>query len=194
MNRRRSGFTLVETLVSLAILALFATFAWRATSALADGEARLVDEAARWNTLDATIARIEADLRAAIPRAVRSASGREPAWSATRDGSGNTVLAFTRAGIDATDPLAAGTRVGYRLRGETLELAYWASLDSNDTDPVAIHALADRIAGFTIAHAQTGDRWVDRWPPPGRDGLPRAVIVRLALVDGGDIERWVVLR
>ena len=39
--KRASGFTLVEVLVALVVLALFATFAWQATASLVDGEARL---------------------------------------------------------------------------------------------------------------------------------------------------------
>ena len=54
MNRARvRGFTLIEVLVALAVLAVFATFAWRATASLVEGEARLASEARRWQTLDA---------------------------------------------------------------------------------------------------------------------------------------------
>ena len=38
---RRRGFTLVEVLVAVAILALVATIAWRGTAAMTDAEARL---------------------------------------------------------------------------------------------------------------------------------------------------------
>ena len=76
------GFTLVEVLVALAILAIVAALAYRGTSALVDGEARLAAEATRWRTLDAVFTRIESDLRQAQPRSVRVGSAREPAWIA----------------------------------------------------------------------------------------------------------------
>jgi prepilin-type N-terminal cleavage/methylation domain-containing protein len=38
IRTRRAGFTLVEVLVALAILAVIGVLAWRAMAALADGE------------------------------------------------------------------------------------------------------------------------------------------------------------
>lgn len=193
-NLRWRGFTLVEALVALAILALFAAFAWRATAALADGESRLAGESARWEAIAAAVARLEADMRAAVPRPVRTPAGREAAWRSASEGGGNASLAFTRAGIDPSDPLAAGARVGYRVRDGALELLYWATLDRVDDAPAAVYRLVDGVARLTFRHqGATGD-WVDEWPPAGRDELPRAVVVRIALADGGEIERWVVLR
>ena len=76
------GFTLVEVLVALAILALIGVLAYRAMAALADGESRLAVETSRWTTLDAFFARVEGDLRAAVPRDVRHGAAREPALRA----------------------------------------------------------------------------------------------------------------
>ncbi|HEX2389997.1 MAG TPA: prepilin-type N-terminal cleavage/methylation domain-containing protein, partial [Casimicrobiaceae bacterium] len=44
----RRGFTLVEVLVAIAILALVALLAWRATAAMTDSETRLNEESMRW--------------------------------------------------------------------------------------------------------------------------------------------------
>ena len=59
MARARRGFTLVEILIALAIMAVIATLGYRALATLTDSEVRLSAEAARWRTLDAALARIE---------------------------------------------------------------------------------------------------------------------------------------
>ena len=58
---KNRGFTLIELLIVMSIIALIGVLAYRAMSALADGEARLAAETSRWTTLDAFFARAEAD-------------------------------------------------------------------------------------------------------------------------------------
>ena len=50
--RRQRAFTLIEVLVALAILGVVALLAYRATAAMTDSEARLVQESDRWLPLD----------------------------------------------------------------------------------------------------------------------------------------------
>jgi general secretion pathway protein J len=68
MTARRAGFTLVELLVALAILALVSVLAYRAVAALTTSEAQLSAEALKWRNLDGLFARLEADMRVALPR------------------------------------------------------------------------------------------------------------------------------
>jgi len=193
MTRPR-GFTLVEVLVALAILAVFATFAWRATGSLVEGEAHLALEAQRWQRLDALFARLEGDLRAAVPRSIRAPQGREPAFAGAGAGDGAAAFAFTRAGGAAGEPGAEGVRLGYRLSGDTLEIVYWPRLDrSAGTQPTA-YPLAGGIARFDVRYADDDGAWSERWPPDRRDELPRALAVTLTLADGARLERLIALR
>ena len=64
-----AGFTLIEILIALAILGLVAVLGYRAVSSLTDSEVRLAAESGRWRELDALFARLEADMRLALPRA-----------------------------------------------------------------------------------------------------------------------------
>lgn len=189
-----SGFTLVEILVALAILALLATFAWRATASLVEGEAQLAGESRRWQTLDALFARIEGDVGAAVPRAVRVPGGREPAWTGTIGADGQSSFAFTRAGGDPAEPGAEGTRIGYRLAGGAVEIAYWPHLDRAAGADPARYALADGIVRMEVRYADDDGEWTDRWPPERKDGLPAAIAIALTLAEGGRIERVMVLR
>src|SRR5512144_3334387 len=66
-----AGFTLIEVLIALAIMAMLSLLGYRALAALTDSEAQLSAEAQRWRAIDALFARLEADLREAVPRAVR---------------------------------------------------------------------------------------------------------------------------
>jgi general secretion pathway protein J len=192
--KRAPGFTLIEVLVALGLMALVAVLAWRATASLVDGESRLAAEARRWRALDLAFARLEADLQQAQPRAIRVGAGREAAWIAASEANGASAIVFTRAGAEfAAEPGSAGQRIGYRVRGGVLELLYWPALDRDKpAEPVA-YALVDGVAGFRID--QLGSRgWLDRWPVQGEDELPRGVRVRLTLVSGEVIERLFALR
>jgi len=195
-ERPPRGFTLVEALVAVAILAIVAMIAWRATAAMTDSEARLTSESARWRQLDALMTRMEADMRKAIPRSARHGSVVEPAWSSGPiDAAGNSALVFTRAGPDAIDePDSGGQRVGYRLRDGRIELLYWPRLDNVATRDPATYALVDGITRFRVLQLGADARWTERWPPAGGDGVPRGVRVDIELADGSVIERWLALQ
>jgi general secretion pathway protein J len=193
---REAGFTLVEVLLALAIFGVIAVLAYRATAALTEGEARLSAEARRWRTLEALFTRFEADIRQAVPRGSRVGSRVEPAWLALpADGAGNAALVFTRAGAEfADDPGLAGQRIGYRLRGHAVEIAYWPRVDNAVEVQPAVYTLADGVSGFRVAYLGRAGAWRDGWPVPGESALPRAVRVDLTLDSGEAIERWFALR
>jgi general secretion pathway protein J len=190
------GFTLVEVLVAIAILAIVAVLAYRATSAMTDSEARLAVETDRWRTLDAIFARLEADLRQAIPRGVRAAGLREPAWFiAPADTLGNSALIFTRAGPEFTEePGIAGQRIGYRLSNGLLELSYWPHLDNAAGVTPTVYALARDVTRFRVWALTATNTLTDHWPLISDPGVPRGVKVEVTLADGTQIERWFALR
>ena len=195
MTRRPPGFTLIELLIALAILALVAALAYRALSSLTDSEAKLTLEAQHWRSLDGLFARLEADMREALPREVRTGSGTEPAWIGDMDGAGNAELRFSRAGPEFTvEPGAGGQRIGYRMRNGVIEVLYWPRLDQPAAGVPAAYALADGATQFRVAYLDARGGWRDRWPASGEPVVPRAVRVSITLGDGEVIERWLALR
>jgi general secretion pathway protein J len=195
MMARRAGFTLVELLVSLAILGLIAVLGYRALASLADSEAKLTAEARHWQNLDAMFARLEADLREAIPRPARTGVATEPAWIGDVDAAGNAELRFSRAGPEfSVEPGTSGQRIGYRLRDAAVEVLYWPRLDQPAAVLPQAYALAGGVAGFRVAYLDAGGGWRDRWPAPGESPVPRAVRVAVTLGGGEVVERWLALR
>lgn len=194
--RASRGFTLVEALVALLILAIIAVLAYRGTASLTGGEARLAEESARWRTLDAVFTRLEADMRQAIARASRHGTTVEAAWSAVPlDTSGDTALVFSRAGPEfGLEPGIAGQRIGYRVRDGTLEALFWPQLDNVADVAPAAYPLAPGVQRFRVSQLTDDGRWSPRWPLRAGDDLPRAVRVELTLQDGTTIERWFALR
>ena len=190
--RGARGFTLVEALLALLIFGVVSLLAYRATAALAAGEAQLSAESQRWRTLETLFTRIEADFRQAIPRACAMAAARgRVARHARRQCS---AVVFTRAGSEFTaEPGLAGQRVGYRLREGTLELAYWPALDHARRAARGVSAGA-RHRSFDLEYLARNGTWRERWPLLGEDDLPRAARLTLTLADGVRIERMFALR
>ena len=190
------GFTLIEILVALVILAVVALLAYRATAAMSDGEARLSAESERWRTLDGFFARLEADMREAVPRGSRHGAAVEPAWwSQAADSAGNTALAFTRAGPEfAVEPGVAGQRIGYRLVGDRIEVIYWPQLDNVDDARASAYTLVAGARQFRVSQLGAGAAWLQRWPVTGDSPVPRAVRIEITLDDGTSIDREIVLR
>jgi general secretion pathway protein J len=189
------GFTLIEVLLAIAIVALIAVLGYRAVASLSESETRLAAEATRWRTLDLFFARLEGDLRQAVPRPARLSDAREPPWFGAADATGNGALAFSRAGPEFTlEPRSAGQRLAYRYRNGAVEILYWASYDRPRGAEPAAYTLLDGVARFELAYLTREGFWADTWPRAGDNDLPRAVRVRLTLASGEVIERWLALR
>jgi general secretion pathway protein J len=189
------GFTLLEVLIAVAIVALIAALGYRALASLSDSETRLAAEATRWRTLDLFFARLEGDLRQAMPRPARLSDAREPSWLGSVDASGNSAIAFSRAGPEFTlEPRSAGQRLAYRFNNGSVEVLYWASYDRpRGVDPTS-YALLDGITRFRLAYLTQSGTWADTWPLARESELPRAIRVQLTLASGEAIERWLALR
>jgi general secretion pathway protein J len=195
----RRGFTLIEVLIAVAIVAVIAMLGYRALASLSDAETRLTAEATRWRTLDLFFARLEGDMRHAVPRPARAGAARESPWmgfiTTSMADSGDSALLFSRSGPEFNlEPGSAGQRLGYRLRNGAVEVLYWSGYDRpQDAQPTSYILLSD-VARFRLAYLARDNTWVDNWPLTGDSDLPRAVRVQLTLSTGETIERLLALR
>ena len=208
------GFTLLELLVALAVLAVVGMLGSRGLNSVLEAEARLQAESRRWSDVALLFSQLSEDLTMAVGRTTRDAADRtNPALlltagtatvsaGTTMEGAGiaatgsDAQLTVTRLGIgEGAATQSAPRRVGYRLRGGVLEYLVWPDLDAAPATTPAAYELLTGVTDLKWQALDVDGRWDSIWPASRAVGaLPRAVSVRLALADGGEITRILPLR
>jgi general secretion pathway protein J len=186
-------------MVALSLLAVLAVLGYRALSTLLDAQQQVTAAAQRWGEIDRLFARIEADLRTAIPRAVRFAGATRPPLELLPGANGMT-LAFSRAGPEfSLEPTSAGQRIAYRWskgardRGR-LELLYWPGFDHAGNEALEAYVLSDALLDLRLRALGARGEWIEYWPPDNGDAIPRAIDIRAQLASGEWVERLLVLQ
>ena len=194
---RRSGFTLVELLVALAIFAILSAFAYRGLNALLESREALQRESRKWRDVALFVGRIERDLAAVLNRPALGASGTPLAavsssieTPASREG-----LAFTRAGSPLQEnALAAPQRIAYRMREGKVERLAWGGVDAAPRDEPVPLAVLSNVSSLAFRFMDPRGEWRPTWGLPGNvEPLPAAVEMTVQLASGESIVRLVDL-
>jgi len=189
--RRAAGFSLLELLVAVAVFAVVALLAWGGLDTLARSQHVLAAERARLRALQLGIGQLERDLRQAVARPARDASGNDlPALLGQP-----SALELTRLapGSGWQSPLPALERIAWRCRDGELQRLRWAVADRAANTPFTRET---RLSGVS----QCQWRYLDRvpsatWPPRGAalERLPRALELRFTLDGVGEVRRVIEL-
>lgn len=188
------GFTLVELLTAMLILALLALMSYRGLDAVLNTREHVRIESEKWQGIAAFFERFRRDVELAAPRAVRLASGRAPAWQARPNMGNGPVLQFSR--FESVEGVDTPLRLGYGLNDkQEVELWLWPGLDAAPDSKPARYAVLGGVTRFELRYLNTDLAWVSEWPGSVRDGqIPRAVQLRIVLASGEDITRIFALQ
>ncbi len=188
-GRRARGFTLVELLVAVAVLAVVAALAWGGLASVARTRALIEAEQLRLAALTRAFGRFEADLRAAIARPVRDGAGAEgPALR------GEPALLEVTRGLPPSLIETGGAdlaRVAWSLQSGSLQRAAWMVLDRPAGIAPPSEALVPGTSRIEFRYLDAQGRWQSRWADSVR--LPLAVELRLGIEDLGELRRVVEL-
>jgi len=176
---RQRGFTLIELMSAMLILALLAVMSFRGLGAVLDARDQVRQETGKWKGLAAFFSRFQHDVQLSAPRPVRTAPGR---------------LEFSR--FATAEDIDAPRRVAYRLNEDReIELWLWPGLDVAPNAQPARYTVLSAVAKFELQYLEPGLAWVDAWPRSERDPpLPQAVRLRIVLDSGEELVRVYALK
>jgi len=202
---RARGFSLVELLVAVAVLAVLASISFRGLNSILDAETGVATQTRRWNELAIVTSHLGRDLSLAVARPVRDDAGGErpalsvsqaPGVSGAAGVDAGAQLAFTRLG-DTEGAGATGElrRVAWRLREGTLEYLVWPAVDAAAGALPTVSAVLENVADLQVRALGDDGRWYGVWPASGHgEGLPRAVDVQFLLAGGARVSRLFPLK
>lgn len=173
------GFTLIELMCALLILALLALMSFRGLGAVLDARDHVRQETEKWRGVAAFLSRFQRDLQLSAPRPVRAASGR---------------LEFSR--FAAAEDVDTPRRIAYVLNeNREIELWLWPGFDAAPDAQAARYPVLSAVALFELQYLDTELAWVDAWPRSERDApLPRALRLRIVLASGEELVRVFALK
>jgi general secretion pathway protein J len=187
------GFTLVETLVALAALAMLATGAMAVSSASTASQDAIRAHQEATHTLMRLRAIMKADLSQAAARRARDVNGAKAQAALAGGALGDGVfLSLVRRGWD--NPLeqerSSLQYVEYRLSGARLERRWRRHVDGSPLQQPQV--LAEGVQSLRLEFFDF-DQWMEGWAGAPNRPLPRAVRLSLDLADGGPVSQVFLL-
>lgn len=181
------GFTLIEILISILILALISVMAFRGLNSVLETRKHVAQESRKWRDISLFFSRLDQDLSNLAHRPVIDAQGiLQPEFSGKEKFSEpyDANLLFTRFGYGEGN----SERIGYRLKEGKLQELIWAHPDQAPGGKPEIYTLLDHVRDFRLRYLAVNNAWVPYWPLPGQ-ARPKGVEASLTLRSGEKIVR-----
>ncbi len=172
------GFTLVELLVAIFILALVAAMAFKGLGSVISTRKQVDSADRKWGEISLFFSRMERELCCLAHRTPLN-----PAGFALPEFSGSS------SGIDFTRTGARGAqRIGFRYDGGKIDEIVWPHPDPAPDAKPQTYVLLDHVARLDISFLAINNNWVPYWPIP-QQARPKALKVSLTLDSGETIVR-----
>jgi general secretion pathway protein J len=195
------GFTLIELMVAILILAIMATMAYGAIQNAVNNREVLQGNEKRLLEVQTTMRVMAQDFVQLVPRPVRQpvGDGWLPALSGQAEGT--PIVTFTRGGWANPAGIQRPTlqRVAYVFENNTLRREHWAVLDATLASQTVKRELVKQLRSVQFRYMDAGRQWREVWPVPGVPvpgalpgedlSRPIAIEVTLELEDWGKIVR-----
>ena len=199
---RRGGFTLIEVLVSVFLLAVVAALCYETLNYVSRSRDTTKVAFERMRAIELAVHMLVTDLEQIEPRPVRDLLGQSSVPAFLADPRTTNLLTLTRGGWPNPAALPRGTlqRVTYRLDNGTLVREYLTVLDATLANVPVRRDLLKDVTGVTLRFLDSSRVWQDQWPPlaSGPQGptlplamRPVAIEVVIELKDVGRIRRLV---
>lgn len=189
---RKKGFTLIEVLLSIVIMAIIAQGTYELMSGVMNSDDSIRKKTERFNEIQKAFNLMERDYTQMVPRATRLSG------TSTRSvidvgessfGSEGTGLTFTRGGAlnpGALLPRGEIVRVWYRLKDENLERGSYPYPDTIIGYEPKYEVILTGVKSFKVFFYNQGV-WALGWTD--RSKIPLGVKLELQLQDYGKLTR-----
>ncbi len=196
---RQRGFTLVELLIAMAIVAIIGTMALGGLNQVMQQQAEATERTERWRAIQFAMRMIVQDLSQIHPRPMRRELGdgwRPSLWADPR---ADYALEFSHGGWSNPAGLRRGTvqRVAYDVEDDKLIRTHWPVVDRTfGTAPIR-NELLDQVEQVEVRFLDTNGEWRTDWPGLQQNAYqdlvlrPRAVEFAIYLTDFGKVWRTV---
>jgi general secretion pathway protein J len=203
MSRRRGqGFTLIEVLVSVVLMAVLAALCYQALNYVRAARETTAAAFERIRAVEMAVHFLTTDFEQLEPRPVRDLLGATSIPALLADGRSKDLVVLTRGGWPNPAGLPRGTlqRVTYTLDNGTLVRQYPTVLDATLANTPVRRELLKDVTAIRIRYMDQTRQWQDQWPPLAASSAtnalplstrPLAVEITLETKDLGQVVRLV---